>query len=364
VAANWTPKLDFTDQTLLYGSFAHGYKAGGANPPGAVLLSFGSSDLGTAIHPLTFKPEFIDAYELGTKNTLLDGALTLNGTVFFYDYKQYQISEIVDRTSVNLNFNATVKGAELEAAWEPAPGLKLSFAGGYEKTRLAKGSKSIDLIDRTAGTPGWMVVKPSPTQASNCIFPVEEVGWLIQYGAAIGGEPNPATLACGTAYTEGYDPITAKPYSTTIAPAYGIPDGYPGYDPSTAPNDGEGFYKDLGGNELPNAPHFTTSITAEYTMPVSENWAATVHGDFYWQSQSWARVFNDRPYDKLRGYSNLNLALIVTGANGLQVMGYLKNVFDTTAITGDFLNSDDSGLTTNVFLTDPRLYGIRITKNF
>ena len=36
-------------------------------------------------------------------------------------------------------------------------------------------------------------------------------------------------------------------------------------------------------------------------------------------------------------------------------MGYLKNVFDTTAITGTFLNSDDSGLTTNVFLTDPRL---------
>jgi iron complex outermembrane recepter protein len=39
-------------------------------------------------------------------------------------------------------------------------------------------------------------------------------------------------------------------------------------------------------------------------------------------------------------------------------------VFDATAITGDFLNSDDSGLTTNVFLTDPRLYGVRVTKNF
>ena len=35
-AANWTPKLDFTDQTLVYGSYAHGYKAGGANPPGAI----------------------------------------------------------------------------------------------------------------------------------------------------------------------------------------------------------------------------------------------------------------------------------------------------------------------------------------
>src|SRR6185437_17147142 len=96
-AANWTPKLDFTDQTLVYASFAHGYKAGGANPPGARLLGWlgatgsgiGNSTGGIIdpIHPLTFKPEFIDAYELGTKNTLLDGSLTFNGNIFYYNYK-------------------------------------------------------------------------------------------------------------------------------------------------------------------------------------------------------------------------------------------------------------------------------------
>src|SRR6185437_4221135 len=69
VAANWSPKLDFTDQTLIYGSFAHGYKAGGANPPGATLYAYGAGISGVPVHPLTFKPEFIDAYELGTKNT-------------------------------------------------------------------------------------------------------------------------------------------------------------------------------------------------------------------------------------------------------------------------------------------------------
>jgi iron complex outermembrane receptor protein len=42
----------------------------------------------------------------------------------------------------------------------------------------------------------------------------------------------------------------------------------------------------------------------------------------------------------------------------------VKNVFDETAITGAFLNSDDSGLTTNVFLTEPRLYGLRVTKDW
>ena len=120
---NWTPKLDFTDQTLVYGSYSHGYKAGGANPPGAVLRcnSGGRSILQSPIHPLTFKPEFIDAFELGSKNTLLDGALTLNGDVFYYNYKDYQISEIVDRTSINLNFDATVKGAELKRPGSRCP---------------------------------------------------------------------------------------------------------------------------------------------------------------------------------------------------------------------------------------------------
>ena len=52
-----------------------------------------------------------------------------------YNYKGYQISQIVDRTAINDNFDATVKGAELEAMWEPVPGLKFNFAGGYEDTR-------------------------------------------------------------------------------------------------------------------------------------------------------------------------------------------------------------------------------------
>jgi iron complex outermembrane receptor protein len=380
-AVNWTPKLNFTDQTLVYGSYAHGYKAGGANPPGAVFARVGDSDLAEPIHPLIFKPEFIDAYELGSKNTLLDGALTLNGDIFYYDYKAYQISEIVDRTSINLNFDATVKGAELETSWEPAPGLKFSFAGGYEDTKIADGQSAIDLMDRTAGTPGWMVVKPFVTQASNCILPTYVIATILQDQAVSDGKAS-GGFACGNAYFHHVDPGTLEPYQVPTPTIGGIgfgcgfnsglPEdcpfpvlsGYAGFDPSTAPNNGEGFAKNLGGNELPNAPHFTTSLSAEYTLPVTEDWAATLHSDFYWQSQSFARVFNDRPYDKIRGYANVNVALILTSASGWQVLGYLKNVFNTTAITGDFLNSDDSGLTTNVFLTDPRLYGVRVTKNF
>ncbi len=168
VVANWTPKLEFTDQSLFYGSYSRGYKGGGANPPGVIPIpgfvpgTVFSSPSDTT-HPLTFKPEFVDAFELGTKNTLLDGAMTFNGDIFYYKYQNYQISQIVDRTSVNLNFSADVKGAEVEATWEPVPGLRFNLSGGYENATLDNGSQAIDLMDRTAGHTDWMVVKPFPT---------------------------------------------------------------------------------------------------------------------------------------------------------------------------------------------------------
>jgi outer membrane receptor protein involved in Fe transport len=307
---------------------------------------------------------------------LLDGALTLNASTFYYNYENYQISEIVDRTSVNLNFDAHVKGAELEATWEPIPGLRFNFAGGYEDARLAKGSRAVDLMDRTAGNPNWVVVRPDLTEASNCILPVA----VVQFTGA--GSPGPGNASwCDEAYigaaydTTGriakLDPVTGLPY-TPLDPSIerysGISGqyltGYTGFDPSTAPNNGVGFYKDLSHNEMPNAPPYTVSVGAQYTVPLSSDWAGTLRSDFYWQSNSYWRVFNDLDYDKLRGYTNLNLTLILTNQDGWQVMLFDKNVFNTTAITGAFLNSDDTGLTTNVFLTDPKLIGIRVTKNW
>jgi iron complex outermembrane receptor protein len=386
-AANWTPKLDFTDQTLVYGSYAHGYKAGGANPPGATLLTFASGDTGNPIHPLTFKPEFVDAFELGSKNTLLDGALTLNGDVFYYNYENYQISRIVDRTAINDNFDAHIKGAELEATWEPLPGFRFNFAGGYEDARAARGDESVDLMDRTAGNPNWVVIKPFITQSSNCILPVYVVAAILSDVVNSGGFDNFPDAdnfhqACGIAYQSHLDPALGWNFSTnpvTRDPGLAPLGPYPGFDPNSVdpnapanvnnglglpPNNGQGFDKDLSGHYLPNAPPFTVSAGAQYTLPLSTDWAGTARADYYWQDYSWARIFNDNPYDRLRGYTNVNITLIFTNQNGWQVMLYDKNVFNTTAITGDFLNSDDSGLTTNVFLTDPKLIGIRVTKNW
>jgi hypothetical protein len=210
--------------------------------------------------------------------------------------------------------------------------------------------------------------------------------YVVQLTGA-GGPPPAGESFCNTAYINHNDPATGVGYTATPPPP-GTFDGYPadytGFDPAAGtpgdpytgqniykghdygpvPNNGEGFDKDLSHNEMPNAPPFTVSFGAQYSMPVTSDWAATVRSDFYWQDASYWRVFNDLSYDKLHAYSNLNLTLILTNQSGWQVMLYDKNVFNTTAITGAFLNSDDSGLTTNVFLTDPKLIGIRVTKNW
>jgi outer membrane receptor protein involved in Fe transport len=378
---NWTPKLDFTDQTLVYGSFARGYKAGGANPPPPNVFLEAQDERGTSTHPTTFAPEFVNAFELGTKNTLLDGALTLNGDIFYYDYKGYQISQIVDRTSVNLNFDARVRGAEIEGTYEPIPGLRFNFSGGWEDSKLADGSKAIDLMDRTAGHTDWIVVKPTIFATSNCILPQYVVAELVEaanispqpFGPYWNGGQYLSSVfwgnACQAAYSQHLDPIvqeTGGGFGFLNSRGFGSPSNIPftGFDPYTAPNNGEGFDKDLSGNQLPNAPPLTVSFGAQYSMPVTTDWAATLRADYYWQDYSWARVYNDDPYDRLRGYTNINLTLILTNQDGWQAMAYVKNVFDTTAITGAFLNSDDTGLTTNVFVTDPRLIGVRLTKNW
>ncbi len=49
-------------------------------------------------------------------------------------------------------------------------------------------------MDRTAGNPNWILVKPFVTQASNCILPAYVVAYLLANNSYIIPD------ACGVAY--------------------------------------------------------------------------------------------------------------------------------------------------------------------
>jgi len=383
LGVDWKPDVSFTDETMLYAFYSRGYKGGGANPPSPGFankeeaLQQLSDAIGISVEDLLnnfpadfidrlvptlklhgveyqriFKPEFVNSFEVGAKNTLLGGALTFNTGAFFYDYKDYQVSQIRDRTAVNENFDAKVWGLEFETRFAPSRDFQLIGNLGYLDTQIGKGMKSINIMNRTQGNPDWVLVKPWMQYPSNCIAPKAVVEEWLQENNAFQGY----WLMCGP--IGGFflgggslnDPNLNAPYD---------PANYP------AVNGGAGFYQDLSGNELPNSPHWTANIGAQYGHDILEGWRATVRADAYWQSQSWARVYNDNPYDKLHGWYNVNLSVwLERPEDDLKIEFYAKNVLDKSPITDAFLNSDDTALTTNVFVLDPRLIGLSIRKGF
>src|SRR3546814_12748255 len=70
-----------------------------------------------------------------------DLRFTFNANAFFYDYKDYQVSQIVDRIAYNENFDATSWGLEFEAAWRPSRAFRIDGNLGFLKTRLKEGSQ-------------------------------------------------------------------------------------------------------------------------------------------------------------------------------------------------------------------------------
>ncbi len=392
LVVDWTPDLPFTDETMVYASYSRGYKGGGANPPSIAppAGNFIKTAQG-AVAPPTFKAEYVNAYEIGTKNTLLNGSMMLNASAFLYDYKNYQVSKIVDRSAVNENFDATIFGAELEALFAPTLDWNVNAAIGYLHTRIANGEKSIDLMDRTQGgnqfyitgvqnpnydpnaapvdradyvagvnAPAgqqflafddWVVIKPSATQASNCVAPADLVAQQLSSNQYNSTDPNSVLTGANNFCAGGSllgDNTAPYGYSAVVG----------------APNGGAGFASDIGGNQLPNSPHFTVSLGTQYTFHLPMAWDLTGRADWYWQDKSYARVYNTE-YDRLRAWTNTNFSIWAEKADwGLRIEAYVKNAFDKSPITGAFLNSDDTGLTTNVFTLDPRLIGVSITKNF
>jgi iron complex outermembrane recepter protein len=363
---DWKPKLGFTDDTLIYLSASRGYKGGGTNPP---RVDFNPAVVQYQYLPQTFEPEYVNALEIGTKNSFDGGRFTLNATGFYYNYKNYQISQIVDRIAFNENFGATSMGLEFEAAWRPSRAFRIDGNLGLLKTRLKRGSQSIDVMNRTQGDPDWVLLRPWLQVPSNCIAPRVFVERVISDAAAL------AALCPGANRIGSYNP--AAPAKTKYYNIAGFTyDPFAAYNPDTvglninqggsgAPNGGRGFSADLTGNELPNAPNWTANIGAQYTFFLDGgDWELTFRGDYYRQGKSYARVYNTA-YDRLRSWDNVNMAVTLSRpSSDVIFQAYVKNLLNKSPITDFFTNSDDTGLTTNVFTLDPRIIGFSMSKRF
>ncbi len=117
----FTPRLvanyELNDDVNIYGSVTRGFKSGGFN-----LL---------AIQP-GFAPEKLWSYEAGIKTNFDGGRGTLNANVFYTDYKNVQVQQIVNLSSVLTNAAAaTIKGAEVEFSYRPVSGFEAGATLAY-----------------------------------------------------------------------------------------------------------------------------------------------------------------------------------------------------------------------------------------
>lgn len=323
VGLDWKPN----NNTLVYGFASRGYKGGGFNP------------LATDVSP-QFKPEYINALEIGTKNTLFGGKLMLNASAFLYDYKNYQISKYVERILVTENVDARVLGLEVEAVARPMDGLRFNLVGGLLDTKIKNG-ESIDLFDRTQGDPNLSVVKNGG--ASVCTV---NTAALADFIAIVQQDAGAPTVAGISGNQDAIYNVCAGTYADMgLVPSVGVA-------------------ADLSGNQLPNAPSWTITVGAEYEWSLSDSWSATLRGDYYRQGKSYSRPYN-APVDYMPGWGNLNLSMKLSELDqGLDIEFYIKNVTNSRAVTDYIYNDDSLGLTARAYLREPRIYAISVSKTF
>jgi len=129
----FTYERDLSEERLFFASLARGAKTGGFNA-GAI-----------AVENQAFDEEFNWTLEAGLKNTLLDGRLQLNGSVFYTDWTDVQInsadpnSDNPNTTNIVLNLgDADVFGIEIDTAFQATENLSLdatlSFADATYKS--------------------------------------------------------------------------------------------------------------------------------------------------------------------------------------------------------------------------------------
>jgi iron complex outermembrane receptor protein len=343
----WTPTKD----NLVYASYARGFKSGGINPPLSAAL---------AAVPQEFAPETIDAYELGSKNTLFDGTLRANMTAWYYTYEDYQVSKIVNRTSVNENIGAKLWGLEGEFLYVPNERWQFNLSATHTQSEIGD-SFSIDQRNPTNGVAGTTWVKDIGSGA-NCVM-VKRPGSLIA-----------ATTPADAGKTGFYIP----PGGSAAIAAYGIPGAnfgrcdQPGlYDPATGTDldfmytpDSGGIAVNLAGNELPQLPGNTMTVGAQYTYPIASGLELSFRVDYYWQTEMWTRIFNRDPIDKIDAWGVMNAHILLMSDDGWHAKVFATNLLDDRDITNSYLTDASSGLFTNVFVTDPRIIGLTVGAEF
>ncbi len=357
--ANWSEisgriGLDWlvNDNSMVYAFYSRGYKPGGFNP--AIPPAFQDTS------EFTFASEQVGAIEIGTKNTLADGQIQLNGAFFLYDYSDLQTTRIANNSSINDNIDANIMGVEIEGLWYPSelPGVTVDFSYSWLGSEV-DGSQSVDPINRTGNNADYILlnnIDPGSLTGVNYVARESQITQAVVDAALATGI---AALDVRNGTTQQSVSYAANGNGVSI-PAYFSRAFLVGAGVETS----DGIPVNLDGNQLPNSPEHTIKLGVAYTwdFPALAG-ELTARWDYYWQGDSYAREFNTVG-DEIDGWSQHNATLMYQSNDGRwTVKAWVRNIGDEDNVTGKYLTSDTSGFFRNYFLTEPRLFGASVRLN-
>lgn len=252
----------------------------------------------------SFDPEYINSIEFGAKNSFFDNILQANIGVFYYDYEGLQVSKIIEQTSINENVDSTISGIEAELVFSPNENWRAGLNLSYLNAEIGD-FQSFDPADpaQTGSAAGVVSIF-----GDNCLPPI------VNPGTCLGSNP--------------------------------------------------GIDVDLEGNALPNSPEFSVNGNIEYTVFWGAGYSLSSRLQYYWQDEYYSRIFNTKK-DTIDSWSMLDAQFTLRGpSSDWSAQLWIKNIKDDDHVTGHYIPDATSGLFTNVFVLEPRTFGLSVNYSF
>lgn len=143
----------FTDDVLGYLTVSEGFRIGNSNGIAPCNGDDGPQGLCGLPDELQYSSDETRNYELGLHTQWLDRRLTLNGAVYYLDWKDPQLAGTTDMGGLPITRNG--KGAETY-------GLELSFDAQFLERWSLHGSYNLNRAELTAKAPGLLNDVPPP----------------------------------------------------------------------------------------------------------------------------------------------------------------------------------------------------------
>ncbi len=147
--ATWlvSPRFKVSDDFMVYGRAASGYRPGGPNPAppsGGV--------------PLTFQPDRLIQYEAGFKATAMNRKLSVDAALFYTDWNNIQVQTSAGGFNFIVNGGkARSQGGEITLRLQPVTGLSLGVNAAYTDAKLTSDAPRAKGLngDRLPYVPRW-----------------------------------------------------------------------------------------------------------------------------------------------------------------------------------------------------------------